>query len=186
MGSIHRSISQKNLNLGQVKVVNKLGGGGLIGTNTVYHAKPDGLTVGNTPATGDVLDQILHREGVHFNVMRFAWLGRPDKEMQMLVTRAYGPCTDMGNLMALKGHSKLFHVLTPERGSSAYDIIVMDLNAFGIPFSAASPFRGSHDATAAFLSRVGDGLAIPAVNARKLGKGFKVILMTSGGEETFK
>ncbi|MCL6637426.1 MAG: hypothetical protein K6T26_05715, partial [Alicyclobacillus sp.] len=71
---------QKYLGVAKVEVVNVDGGGGLVGTNQIYAAKPDGLTIGDTNAGGDVFDQISKAPGTNFDVSKFSWIGRPDDD----------------------------------------------------------------------------------------------------------
>ena len=54
-------------------VLNKVGGGGLVGTHYVWNAKPDGLTIGVFTGANPIT-QIV-REGARFNLLEFPSLG---------------------------------------------------------------------------------------------------------------
>lgn len=170
---------KKYLDLKKVKIVNKPGAGGLIGTIAVYNAKPDGLTIGDTTAAGDLIDQIMGAPGAQFDVGKFNWLGRPDRPAECLVVRPDGRYQTFSDLLKVKGSAETVKLLTPGRGSSAYDAAVMTFNALGVPYNAVSPFKGSHAASAAFVSGLGDTLVLPVVDAQKLGDSVKIIAILS-------
>jgi len=71
---------QKYLPGSTVIVKNVPGGGHLIGTNTIYKAKPDGLTLGTfNRAIG--LMQVIGYKGVRFDFKNFSWLGSASTEL---------------------------------------------------------------------------------------------------------
>lgn len=170
---------KKYLDLRKFRVVNKPGGGALIGTNAIYHAKPDGLTIGNSTVAGDLLDQISGAPGVHFDMTKFSWIGRPDRPAESLIVRKNSKYQNFNEFYNLRGTSKKIQLLTPGRGTSAYDAAVLTFNAFGIPYKAISPFKGSHSASASFVSGLGDTMVLPLVDALKLGNNVKVVALLS-------
>jgi tripartite-type tricarboxylate transporter receptor subunit TctC len=59
---------------GSMIVKNKTGGGGLVGTNFAYNAKPDGKTIGTGILGATVLAPALLKEsGVQFDVQKIQW-----------------------------------------------------------------------------------------------------------------
>ncbi|MDF1590146.1 MAG: tripartite tricarboxylate transporter substrate-binding protein [Desulfobacterales bacterium] len=61
-------------------VKNIPGGGHIIGVNTLYKAKPDGLTLGTfNRAVG--LTQVVGSKGVKFDFAKLSWLGSPCSEL---------------------------------------------------------------------------------------------------------
>ena len=61
-------------------VKNIPGAGHIIGTNAIYHAKPDGLTFGTfNRATG--ITQVAGVKGVKFDFSKMSWLGSPASEV---------------------------------------------------------------------------------------------------------
>lgn len=151
---------QKPLGVGRVIVVNKPGGGGLVGANDLFHSTPNGLTIGDTNAAGDVFDRIFKAPGEKFNPAQVAWLGRPDNEHQVIVLGPGGPGAPRGGYTAMAQLEHLpagRHVtlLSSGLGSSGYYGLETFFNALGVPFHMLAAYKGSH-ATVAGLLR-GDG-----------------------------
>jgi tripartite-type tricarboxylate transporter receptor subunit TctC len=143
---------QKYLGADKVKVVNTPGGGGLIGTAAIYHAKADGLTIGDTNAGGDVFDQIDHSSGFDIDMTKVAWIGRPDDDPHIIATHAKGDYPSFDKLIT--SGSKISGLATG-KGSSDYNAAVIVYNAFHVPFKMVAAFSGSSDEKAAFMSGEG-------------------------------
>ena len=63
-----------------VIIKNIPGGGHIIGVNTLYKAKPNGLTIGTfNRAVG--LTQVVGAKGVKFDFTKMSWLGSPCSEL---------------------------------------------------------------------------------------------------------
>jgi len=71
---------QKYLPGSTIIVKNVPGGGHIIGTNLIYRAKPDGLTIGTfNRAVG--ITQVVGLKGVKFDFGKLSWLGSPCSEI---------------------------------------------------------------------------------------------------------
>src|SRR6185437_10219223 len=68
----------------RIIVRNLPGAGHLIGANTLYAARPDGLTIG-TFNTGLIYLQLLHDPGVRFDLARMSWIGKAASDSRVLV-----------------------------------------------------------------------------------------------------
>src|SRR5258708_20140399 len=66
---------QKHLPGSRILVRNVPGAGHIVGANTIYAAKPDGLTIGMFN-TGLIYDQLLKRDGGLFDLTKFSWVGK--------------------------------------------------------------------------------------------------------------
>jgi len=75
---------EKHLPGARVIVKNVPGAGHIIGTNQLYHAKPDGLTIGSFN-TGLIYAQLLKREGIRFDLRQMSWIGKAASEPRVLV-----------------------------------------------------------------------------------------------------
>ncbi|WP_375490560.1 Bug family tripartite tricarboxylate transporter substrate binding protein [uncultured Jatrophihabitans sp.] len=142
---------KKYLGVSNIDIVNAPGGGGLIGTGQIYNASPDGLTIGDTNAGGDVFDQMDNATGFNMDVTKYQWIGRPDDDPHVLATRT-GSGVDFTKLLKTKSTVK---ALATGKGSSDYNAAVVVYNSFKIPFSMIAAFSGSSDEKASFLSGEG-------------------------------
>jgi tripartite-type tricarboxylate transporter receptor subunit TctC len=81
---------QKHLAGSRVLVKNVPGAGNIIGANEIYAARPDGLTMGMFN-TGLIYDQLIHRQGVQFDLTKFSWIGKAASEGRaLLISNASG------------------------------------------------------------------------------------------------
>src|SRR6185295_11716300 len=75
---------QRHLPGSRIVVKNVPGAGNIIGANTIYAAKPDGLTIGMFN-TGLIYDQLIKRNGVQFDLAKFSWIGKAATEARALL-----------------------------------------------------------------------------------------------------
>jgi tripartite-type tricarboxylate transporter receptor subunit TctC len=68
----------------RIIVRNVPGAGNIIGTNTIYVARPDGLTFGNFN-NGLIYSQMLKLPGVRFDLSKMSWIGKMASEGRTLV-----------------------------------------------------------------------------------------------------
>jgi tripartite-type tricarboxylate transporter receptor subunit TctC len=83
-----RLVSQylgKYLGTRHVVVKNVPGGGHIVGTNELYRARPDGLTLGMFNS-GLIYAQLLERKGFQARLDRMSWVGKAGGEPRVLVT----------------------------------------------------------------------------------------------------
>jgi tripartite-type tricarboxylate transporter receptor subunit TctC len=79
-------------------VRNVPGAGHIVGANTIYTARPDGLTIG-TFVTGLIYTQLLERQGVRFDLARMSWVGRMADEARGLVISKRSGLTSVEDLI---------------------------------------------------------------------------------------
>jgi tripartite-type tricarboxylate transporter receptor subunit TctC len=68
----------------KIIIRNMPGAGHVIGANTIYAARPDGLTIG-TFNTGLIYLQLLHESGVQFDLAKMSWIGKAASDTRVLV-----------------------------------------------------------------------------------------------------
>ena len=170
---------QRYLGAARVIVINKPGAGGLIGTNYIYASKPDGLTLGDTNAAGDVFSEMAGKRGVHFKISRLTWIGRPDNDPQAISVHANSPYKTFDDLVKLKGTSHVVEALATGKGASTYNAAVITYNAFGIPFKMVAAFTGGHEEKAIFLSGQGTTISLSASSIAQVGNAARVILLVN-------
>ena len=74
-GRLVAEFMQKYLPGSTFVVKNLPGAGHLVGTNTIYASKPDGLTIG-TFNTGLIYNQLIGLDGVKFDLNKMSWIGK--------------------------------------------------------------------------------------------------------------
>jgi tripartite-type tricarboxylate transporter receptor subunit TctC len=79
-------------------VRNLPGAGTIIGANTLYVARPDGLTFG-TFGTGLIYSQLLELEGLKIDLRRMSWIGRMAEEGRSLVLAGTSGLTSAEDLL---------------------------------------------------------------------------------------
>jgi tripartite-type tricarboxylate transporter receptor subunit TctC len=85
-GRMMARFMQKYLPGSTIITKNIPGGGHLIGTNTIYKAKPDGLTFGTfNRAVGTM--QVIGLRGVRFDFPKMSWLGSASSELYSFVVQ---------------------------------------------------------------------------------------------------
>ena len=82
----------------RILVRNVPGAGNIIGANTIYTARPDGLTFG-TFNTGLIYSQMLGMEGVRFDLARMSWVGKMADEGRTLVLATNSGLDSIEDLM---------------------------------------------------------------------------------------
>jgi tripartite-type tricarboxylate transporter receptor subunit TctC len=166
---------KKYLGVDEVKIQNVPGGGGLIGTNQVYSAKPDGLTIGDTNAGGDVFDQMDQADGYEADVTKMSWIGRPDDDPHVIATRD----ADHRTFDGLVSSTRQIKALATGKGSSDYNSAVIIYNAFHVPFQMVAAFSGSSEEKAAFLSGEGATASLSASDIAAIkGKASPVVVVS--------
>ena len=68
----------------KIIIRNLPGAGHVIGANTIYAARPDGLTLG-TFNTGLIYLQLLGESGVRFDLAKMSWIGKAASDTRVLV-----------------------------------------------------------------------------------------------------
>jgi len=74
----------------KVIIRNIPGAGGLNGMNTLWKARPDGLTIGLISGLTAVTNQMADVKGIRFDLNKFTWLGRISPTPFVLATSAKG------------------------------------------------------------------------------------------------
>lgn len=93
------SYMQKNMPVDNIIVRNVPGAGHLVGANTLYRSKPDGLTIG-TFNIGLVYGQLVGKEGMTFDLRDLEWIGKAAGEPRSIVVSKDCPIQTIEDLMA--------------------------------------------------------------------------------------
>jgi tripartite-type tricarboxylate transporter receptor subunit TctC len=127
-------------------VVNRPGAGHIIGTNLIYVAKPDGLTLGSF-TTNLIYAQILKRKGIRFDLARMSWIGKAAAETRVLTVGANSEFRTFDDMIASKRDVKF---AASGVGSGTYTEAYMVGAAFNLPIRVIPGF-GNTDAQLAIM-----------------------------------
>jgi len=90
---------EKYLPGAKMRVINVPGAGHIVGTNQLYVAEPDGLTIA-TFNTGLIYAQLLGREGVQFDLTELSWIGKAASDPRCLVVSSKSGLEAVADLQA--------------------------------------------------------------------------------------
>src|ERR1700752_602201 len=82
-------------------VKNVPGAGHLIGANTIYASRADGLTIG-TFNTGLLYNQIVKLDGVQFDLEKMSWIGKASSDPRVMTLGNQVPIKTYKDLMENK------------------------------------------------------------------------------------
>lgn len=82
----------------KVIVRNIPGAGHVVGANTLYTSRPDGLTIG-TFNTGLIYLQLLKHPAIRFDLARMSWIGKAAQDTRVLVLSKSSGVTSVADLL---------------------------------------------------------------------------------------
>ena len=130
---------QKYLPGTRILVKNVPGAGHIVGANTIYAARPDGLTFG-TFNTGLIYDQLLQRGGVKFDLSKFSYIGKASNDTRALVISTKSGFHSFDEVLKSKTPVKF---AASGIGSAAYIETRILQNALNVPIQIVPGFDGN-------------------------------------------
>src|SRR5581483_8310166 len=123
-GRLISQYMQKYLPGSTFVVKNVPGAGHLVGANTIYNSRPDGLTIG-TFNTGLIYSQLIGRDGVKFDLAKMSWIGKAASDPRVITIGTQSPIMSYKDLIAQK---EPVNFSTAGVGGAAYVETVMLTN----------------------------------------------------------
>jgi tripartite-type tricarboxylate transporter receptor subunit TctC len=120
-------------------VKNVPGAGHIIGANTVYHSKPDGLTIGSF-STGLVYAQLVGMPGIQFDLTKMSWIGKAASDTRVLVVSTKSPFKTLADMRDPK-REVLF--VSSGIGSGSHIEGIMVARAFNMNAKFLTGYNGS-------------------------------------------
>ena len=120
------------------------GAGHLIGANTIYASKPDGLTIG-TFSTGLTVSQIVGKEGVKFDLTKMSWIGKGASDTRVLLVAEKSGFKSFEDLRRAKRDIKM---ATGGVGAGDYNETLIVSRAFDLPLKPMLGYGGGERAMA--------------------------------------
>lgn len=144
---------QKHLPGSTVIVKNVAGAGHIIGTNEIYNAEPDGLTIGLTNH-GLLFQQLVGAEGIKFDLANMTWLVRLVAEPRVMVVGTKTPYKTIDDVV---NASKPVKIGTDAVGASDYADAHMLQKGLGLNLAVIPGYGGKENELAVMRGEI-DGL----------------------------
>jgi tripartite-type tricarboxylate transporter receptor subunit TctC len=179
-GRLVAEYMQKYLPGSTFVVRNMPGAGHLVGTNTIYASRPDGLTIG-TFNTGLIYNQLVGLPGIKFDLTKMSWIGKATSEPRALVVAAQSPIKTFDDLQASKNP---VNFATSGVGSANYVETVMLSNALKLPAKILTGYNGNEDQLAMRRGEVVATLGSRSSFEQFVSNGYGRFIAQIGGKDT--
>ena len=140
-GRLIAEYMQRHLPESTFVVKNIPGAGHMIGTNTIYGSKPDGLTIG-TFNTGLIYTQLIGQDAVRFDLAKMSWIGKAATEPRVIVIAQQSPIRTYQDLAEQK---QAVNFAAAGIGSASYVETVMLTNVLNLPIRLLTGYNGNED-----------------------------------------
>jgi len=179
-GRLIAEYMQRHLPESTFVVKNLPGAGHIIGANTIYGSKPDGLTIG-TFNTGLIYNQLIGHEAVRFDLEKMSWIGKAANEPRIIAIAQQSPIKTYKDLAEQK---QAVNFAAAGIGSAAYVETVILTNALKLPIRILTGYNGNDD-----MMAMRRGEVVGAISARStwdpfVKNGYGRYIAQIGGDET--
>jgi tripartite-type tricarboxylate transporter receptor subunit TctC len=178
-GRLIAEYMQKYLPGSTFVVKNVPGAGHLIGANTIYASKPDGLTIG-TFNTGLIYNQLIQTDGVKFDLTKMSWVGKAASEPRVFVIGAQQPIKSFADLQNQK---EPVNFATSGIGSSNYVEINSLTNILKLPVKVLTGYNGNDDQLAMRRGETAGGMGSRSSFEQFVKNGYGRFIAQIGGKE---
>ena len=129
-------------------VSNVPGAGSLVGTNKLYFADPNGLTIGIINGVGAMLAQLTDVRGVKYDLPKYTWLARLTAEERVFVA---GKKSKFQSIEAMEKATTPVKIGAPGMGSSNFYEAVLIMEALGVPIDMVTGYETANEVSIAIL-----------------------------------
>ena len=178
-GRLIAEYMQRNLPGSTFVVKNVPGAGHMIGTNTIYASKADGLTIG-TFNTGLIYNQLINAEGVKFDLTKMSWIGKAASEPRVFVVGSQSPIKNFKDLINSKEPQNF---ATSGIGSSNYVEINSLTNILKLPVKVLTGYNGNDDQLAMRRGETAGGMGSRSSFEKFVENGYGRFIAQIGGKQ---
>jgi tripartite-type tricarboxylate transporter receptor subunit TctC len=114
----------------------------MTGTNSLYVAPADGLTIGIINGGGMIFNQVMETQGVKYDLSKIEWLGRSDAEPHIICVGKQSPFRSIRDLMEAK-RTVVFSATG--KGSDDYLAVAVIADALGFKLRQVVGFGGTSE-----------------------------------------
>jgi tripartite-type tricarboxylate transporter receptor subunit TctC len=179
-GRLVAEFMQKYLPGSTFVVKNLPGAGHLVGTNTIYASKPDGLTIG-TFNTGLIYNQLIGLDGVKFDLNKMSWIGKAASDPRVFTVH---PDLPIRTFKELQNYKESLNFATAGVGSAAYVETVMLAKALKLPARIVTGYNGTDDQLAMRRGEVQGSIASRSSWEGFVKNGYGRFIAQIGGTQT--
>jgi tripartite-type tricarboxylate transporter receptor subunit TctC len=179
-GRLVAEFMQKYLPGSTFVVKNLPGAGHLVGTNTIYASKPDGLIIG-TFNTGLIYNQLIGLDGVKFDLNKMSWVGKAASDPRIITVH---PTLPIKTFSDLQQHKDMLNFSTSGPGSAAYVETMMLAKALKLPAKIMTGYNGSDDQLAMRRGEIHAAIASRSSWEGFVKNGFGRFIVQIGGAQT--
>jgi tripartite-type tricarboxylate transporter receptor subunit TctC len=179
-GRLTARYMEKHLPGSTFVVVNRPGAGHLIGTNLIYNAKPDGLTLG-TFNMGVIYSQITGAKAAQYDLGKMSWIGKAASDTRTIMVAAASPYKTFDDLRAAAAPVPL---AVSGVGSAAYTELRLLANVFDLKLKLLPGYSGAHVDLAMMRGEVAGkmGTIVGQIGLVRAGRG-RFVLQIGGSRD---
>jgi tripartite-type tricarboxylate transporter receptor subunit TctC len=160
-------------------VKNVPGAGHIIGANTIYGSRADGLTIG-TFNTGLIYSQIANGKGVKFDLARMSWIGKASTEQRVMVGGIQSPFKSFADVQAATAANPV-KISIGGVGSNTYVDTVIIARAFNLNFKIIPGYPGNEGEMAMRRGEIDATFGGIASFQQYVANGYGRFLLQTGG-----
>jgi tripartite-type tricarboxylate transporter receptor subunit TctC len=161
-------------------VRNLPGAGHLVGANTIYASRADGLTIG-TFNTGLIYNQLVGLPGMKFDLTKMSWIGKATTEPRTITIAQQSPIKTFADLQASKDP---INFATSGVGSANYVETTMLTSALKVPSKVLTGYNGNDDQLAMRRGEVGGTIGSRSSFEQFVKNGYGRFVAQIGGKDT--
>lgn len=166
---------------GSTFVVRNLPGAGhLVGANTIYASRPDGLTIG-TFNTGLIYNQLVGLPAMKADLTKMSWIGKATSEPRAIVIAQQSPIKNFADLQAAKDP---VNFATSGIGSANYVETTMLTTALKLPARILTGYNGNDDQLAMRRGEVVGSMGSRSSFDQFVHNGYGRFIAQIGGKDT--
>ena len=180
-GRLVAEYMQKHLPGSTFVVKNMPGAGHMIGANTIYSSKSDGLTIG-TFNTGLIYNQLINADGVKFDLTKMSWIGKAASEPRVFVVGAQQ--SQLKTFKDIIESKESLNFATSGIGSSNYVEINSLTNILKLPVKVLTGYNGNDDQLAMRRGETVGGMGSRSSFENFVKNGYGRFIAQIGGKQT--
>jgi len=167
-----------HLGASNVIINNVPGGGHIVGTNTLWRSRPDGLTIGTFNA-GLIYNQIIGVKTLQFDIGKLSWIGKAAGEPRSLVVSAQCRIKTMDDLLA---SSEPVKFSSAGVGSASYTDTKLLAEAFALNIEIIPGFEGNEGEMSMMRGEVCGQFGTTSSIQPFVDSGYGHFILTVGGD----